>query len=80
MEKFIFTFGGNHPLRGFCQPVFASNYEKARERMCYWYGDKWCFQYTNQQWEDWKTKARNMEMKVEDELAPLYTREESHGL
>lgn len=49
-ETFYFTFGVGQKLGGHCQPIQAENYEKARQRMFDIYGNKWAFQYTEEQW------------------------------
>lgn len=52
MEKFIFTFGGINPL--FINKyvvIQAEDYGKARKIMFDLVGDKWCFQYTEEQWK-----------------------------
>lgn len=71
MEKFIFTFGGNHPLEGKCQPIYAKSYNEARNKMIEIHGMSWAFQYTNEDWE----KARNDENRfwpMEIELESIY--------
>ena len=52
MEKFIFTFGVGTPLGNRCQPIIASSYGQAREKMFEIYGSKWCGQYDEAHWKD----------------------------
>lgn len=66
MEKFIFTFGGNHPLEGKCQPIFAKNYSEARSKMIEIYGTTWAFQYTEKTWKEAENnKERFWPMEIE---------------
>lgn len=51
METWYFTFGCGQPLGGNCQPILAPSYSAARAMMCSIYGDKWAFQYSQEQWE-----------------------------
>jgi len=52
MEKHIFTFGSGQPMAGHYQEIHAESPEQARDRMISLYGNKWSFQYTDQQWEE----------------------------
>ena len=74
MKKFIFTFPGNHPLKGHYQPIFASSGHIAREKMFERYGDAWRFQYT-EEWIEWEKKARKLGIPIERELSNVYCRE-----
>lgn len=49
-SRYVFTFGGNHPFEGRCQPIYASSDSEARDLMCAVYGTNWAFQYTEEQW------------------------------
>lgn len=54
MEKYYFTFLGNDPIHAnHVQPIVAESYGKAREIMFSIYGDKWGFQYNEEQWNKW---------------------------
>ena len=75
MKKFIFTFPGNHPLKGHYQPIFASSGHIAREKMFERYGDAWGFQYTEEEWIEWEKKARKLGIPIERELSNVYCRE-----
>lgn len=73
MEKWLFTFGGNHHLEGKCQPVYAESYGEARKIMIETYGTTWAFQYSEKEWEGNKNdKSRQWPM--EKELAPIYSK------
>lgn len=73
MEKWIFTFGGNHALEGKCQPVYAENYSRARETMAEVYGSNWAFQYSEKDWEEFKNDKTRM-WPLEKELEPIYAK------
>lgn len=72
MQKFIFTFYTAHPLGGKCQPIYAKDYGQAREKMCEYYGNKWGFQYTEEEWNKSLKNARKIGYKLETELEPIY--------
>lgn len=76
MGKWIFTFGANQPLAGYCQPIYASNFKIARDKMFEVHGEVWAFQYSE---EEWKEQIRNPERfwNMEKELNPIYVEEES---
>jgi len=74
MEKFIFTFGGNHSLRGKCQPIFAKDYSEARNKMVEIHGVRWAFQYTNEDWEKIKND-KNRFWPMETELEAIYVKD-----
>jgi hypothetical protein len=71
MEKFIFTFGIGQKHGGYCQPIFAKDYEAARNKMFELYENKWAFQYTNERWEEIKNNPNRM-YAMETELEPIY--------
>jgi hypothetical protein len=47
---YYFTFGGGHPLHGYCQPISGHNWLDTREVMVNIYGTRWAFQYTEEEW------------------------------
>ena len=47
-----FTFGKGQQHAGHCQPIKASSHEAARTKMFELYGSEWCFQYSEQQWQE----------------------------
>ncbi|RDW17017.1 hypothetical protein CWR48_15550 [Oceanobacillus arenosus] len=56
MDKklYYFTFGAGQPLDGHCQPILAKDLVEARETMFMNYGNKWSFQYTEEEWDKHK--------------------------
>lgn len=50
-QKWRFTFGCGHELANYCQPIIGT-YMSAREKMFEMYGDKWCMQYSEEQWKE----------------------------
>jgi len=50
-QMYYFTFNLEHPLSRGYQPILASSYGAARRKMFDVYGDRWCFQYTQEAWE-----------------------------
>lgn len=52
MKEFVFTFGGNHKLKGKAQVITAETEIKAREIMHKHYGSKWCSMYTMSKWKE----------------------------
>lgn len=75
MEKFIFTFPGNHPLKNYIQPIFAKDVNTARAKMFERYGNKWGFFYTEEKWRQWEKEAKKMGLPMETELNPIYCKE-----
>ena len=65
MPKFYFTFGFGQKFEGCYTIIEAEDYEKAREEMFKRFGDKWAFQYTEEQWqcEDGMTQAEFFDLK-----------------
>jgi hypothetical protein len=59
MAKFYFTFGSSetHVHPGCVQPIEADDWAHARRAMFALYGDKWAFQYTEEEWERAKNRA-----------------------
>ncbi len=53
-QIWYFTFGIGQPYAGFCQPIQAKSCEEAREKMFEKYGDKWSFQYSQEEWTKMK--------------------------
>lgn len=51
-ETWIFTFGQGQEHAGHYVRIRGS-YGSAREEMFRRYGDKWAFQYSEQEWQDW---------------------------
>lgn len=54
MGKWYFTFGGKQPNEGMCQPIIAPSFGAARQKMFELHGERWAFQYGEDQWNSWK--------------------------
>ena len=61
MSKFYFTFGSSedHAHPRMALPIVADSYAIARDAMFKLYGDKWAFQYTEEEWECMKQRAKS---------------------
>lgn len=61
MSKFYFTFGSSkdHAHQRMALPIVADSYAMARDAMFKLYGDKWAFQYTEEEWECMKQRAKS---------------------
>lgn len=70
MQKWFFTFGCGQTNAGFVQPIIAENADMAREQMFATYGAEWCFQYSEQEWEEAKTRP-NRWWPIEKELPTI---------
>lgn len=55
----IFTFGCGHRFAG-CYVKIYGTYGEAREKMCNKYGDKWAFQYSEENWNAMKNDIHRM--------------------
>ena len=63
MEKrmYYFTFGnfgGDDKYLGCVQPILASDWGKARDKMFDMHGDRWAFQYTEKSWNEAKQQKK----------------------
>ena len=58
MSKWYFTFGSGQKYEGKCQVVEAKSYGEARQKMFKVHGDKWCFQYSENDWNDIKEDSK----------------------
>ena len=57
METWYFTFLSDDFTKGdYVQPIRAKSFGEARSKMFELYGEKWCFQYSEEQWEDWNRR------------------------
>lgn len=68
-ENWIFTFGCGQVNKGHFVRIHGT-FSEARRKMYEKYGDKWSFQYSEKEWEDWCKNApkyipRETEMYVE---------------
>lgn len=52
-EAYVFTFGDGQPNQGCCVRIKGS-YAEARQKMIDMYGLNWAFQYSAEQWDEWK--------------------------
>lgn len=50
MPKFYFTFGVNRPLGEYYHVIDQETYGEARAEQVEHFGDKWAFQYTEEEW------------------------------
>ena len=67
-ESWIFTFGCGQKHSGHYVKISGSFYE-ARQKMFDRFGDKWCFQYSEEEWERMKNDPKrfwDMETELED--------------
>jgi hypothetical protein len=69
-QRFYFTFGDGHMYSGCCQPIMADDYYSARARMMKEYGNKWAFQYTEEQWNGMKNNPHR-HYRIEEELPTI---------
>ena len=54
-EYYIFTFGCGQLNEGKYVKVYGDRYE-SRMKMVRQFGDKWAFQYSAKEWEQWMTE------------------------
>ena len=59
-KNWIFTFGCGQQHAGHYVKIFGT-FESARAEMCERYGDKWAFQYTEEQFNGNETELEVME-------------------
>lgn len=66
-KVWYFTFLADDPVYGgYCQPIKASSWEEARDKMFELHGSKWCGQYPEELWE--RSKIRPYYCPLEKEL------------
>jgi len=56
-QWWMFTFGLGYEYgqnRGKAVKIFADSYDEAREKMLARYGNKWAFQYSEEEWKEWE--------------------------
>lgn len=64
-QYWIFTFGVGQENGGKYVRI-KGTYREAREKMCNKYGDKWAFQYPEEEWDEYKNDpSRDWEMETE---------------
>lgn len=56
-EWYYFTFGYGQEHQGHYVRFFGTFWE-AREKMFEEYGDDWAFQYSEEQWREWKERCK----------------------
>lgn len=66
MEKWIFTFGYGQRHAGH-YVVIEGTYDSARAEMFKRYGPEWAFQYSVEQWENYKKKGLATETLLKEE-------------
>jgi hypothetical protein len=79
LEKYIFTFGCGQKQAGYCQPIFAKDYEEARNKMFELHGAKWAFQYTGERWDAIKNNPNRI-YTIETEMDPVYCETENEKI
>ena len=52
-NEWVFTFGAGQPLEGYCVRI-KGTYGEARQKMIDRYGVQWAFQYSAEDWDNWK--------------------------
>lgn len=55
----IFTFGCGHRFAG-CYVKIYGTFSEARKKMCDKHGDKWAFQYSEENWNAMKNDIHRM--------------------
>ena len=58
-ECWIFTFGSGQRYAGKYVKVYGT-WGEAREKMVSKFGTEWGFQYSEEEWENWKKDATRM--------------------
>ena len=66
-ETWIFTFGSDHKNAGHFVKI-SGDFRTARKKMCEVYGDKWAFQYSEDEWEKWAEDAISIGCRIETEI------------
>lgn len=66
----IFTFGCGQEHAGFYVKFFGT-YSEAREKMFEHFGDKWAFQYSEEQWNTIVERAAKFGYSIEKELGGI---------
>lgn len=70
MEQYwIFTFGAGQEHGGKYVRI-KGTYGEAREKMCNKYGNKWAFQYPEEEWNEYKNNP-NRDWEMETELETI---------
>lgn len=64
---YIFTFGSGQQNAGHYVRI-EGDFGTAREEMVSRFGLEWGFQYSEEEWEDWCKKARQVGFPIETEL------------
>ena len=68
MSIWYFTFCSGDPINGgWCQPIEAPSYSAARQKMFATWGDRWAFQYSEEEWLRYKRDLRRW-LPMEKEL------------
>lgn len=66
-EYWYFTFGANQEHAGHYVRI-RGTFAEARAEMFARYGNRWAFQYSEQEWLDWCKEALRIGCRVETEL------------
>lgn len=65
-QRFFFTFGFGQQNEGYAQKVYATSWDKAREKMVEKHQIKWAFQYTEAEWNKNKKEYDFKEKFIEE--------------
>ena len=68
-QYWIFTFGVGQEHGGKYVRI-KGTYGEAREKMCNKYGNKWAFQYPEEEWDEYKNDP-NRDWEMETELETI---------
>lgn len=67
IKEWVFTFGYDHPHHGHYVRI-KGTCEEARQEMFRRYGEAWCWQYTDEEWDSWLTDPKCKHIPKETEL------------
>lgn len=62
-QNWIFTFGDGQQNAGHFVKFFGT-FDEAREQMFEKYGSEWCFQYTEEEWNDYVKEAEEQALRI----------------
>ena len=60
-QYYYFTFGVGHLLKNYCIKIYGT-YEETRKLMFESFGDKWAFQYSEEQFANTKYDYKEIEV------------------
>ena len=65
-ESWVFTFGCGQAHEGYFVRIYGT-FDEARKKMCEKYGQAWCMQYSEEDWQRWLDRKPDW-VPVEKEL------------